>query len=220
MAKVLVGCPTYEGKAYILKQYALSVRAIDHDDYDILLIDNSPDEGYGERIRDLGLPVQRGEWHENVKERLVLARNMLRDHALEHGYDYFFSLEQDVIVDPQTLTRLLSHGKDFTTTVVMNYKVLDGKRMAVPMISVPWENNPGKLRYVRMAEIQQAELIEVAQAHLACTLLSRKILEQVPFRYDEGAYDDTCLCEDLLEKGVNLWCDTVLRPKHMPGRLS
>ena len=39
--KVLVGCPTYDGKGYCLKEYVEAVRAIDYDNFDFIMVDNS-----------------------------------------------------------------------------------------------------------------------------------------------------------------------------------
>ena len=49
--KVLVGCPTYEGKEYILDRYIERVKEFTYDNYDILLVDNSKTNDYAKKIK-------------------------------------------------------------------------------------------------------------------------------------------------------------------------
>jgi hypothetical protein len=215
--KVLVGCPTWGGKAYILQEYANALKALDYDNFDILLIDNSPDERYFALLKVAGLPAEHISWIPRAMDRIIAARNILRQRFLDGGYDYLLSVEQDVLVQPETLKQLLSHKKDFVTTLVLNNAMIEGKRHVVPMVSVDFANRRGELRYITGEDIKQGPLIPIKQSHLACTLLSRKVLERFSFRHDDEAFDDTCLSEDLLAAGFTLWCDTTLRPIHRPS---
>jgi hypothetical protein len=213
--KVLVGCPTWQGKEYLLDQYIAHLSAMDGE-FDILLVDNSPTEEYAALIRAKGVACERISWREHAKERIVASRNVLRERTLEGNYDYLLSVEQDVLVQPETLKQLLSHGKSFVTTIVLTYRIIDGKQIKVPMISVPFEGRPGKLRHLAARDLT-APIIPVAQSHLACTLIGRDILQRFAFRYDDTAFDDACLSEDLRAAGVTLWCDTTLKPAHKPS---
>src|SRR3989338_4339015 len=116
--RVLVGCPTYEGKSYCLDVYSRAVRSLKYARFDILLVDNSKTDDYTHAIVSAGLPVTKVPWHEDPRERVVSARNVMRDKVLEEGYDFFFSLEQDVVPEPDALARLLSHDKKIVTGVV------------------------------------------------------------------------------------------------------
>ncbi len=49
--KILVGCPTAEVKEYCLKQYAEAVKSLSYNNYNILLVDNSADSNYSEKIK-------------------------------------------------------------------------------------------------------------------------------------------------------------------------
>jgi len=96
-ARVLVGCPTSEHKEYCLKEYANLLRSLTYDNFDVLLVDNSKDDRYYNKIKSLGIPVIKDKYLEGAKNRIVHSRNILRERVLNGGYDYFFSLEQDVI---------------------------------------------------------------------------------------------------------------------------
>lgn len=214
--RILIGCPTYDKKAYALIPYTKALLALTYKNVEILIVDTSEGMNYMKTIQAAGLPVVKGEWHKDPKERITHARNLLRTYAIVHGHDYFLSLEQDVYPEPETIERLLAHEKPYVTTVVLTQKFIGEKLVVVPLISVDWEGHPKKLRPIKAAEIQSAPLIPIKQAHLGCTLISREILKKHKFRHDKNAYDDTCLCEDILKSGGELWCDTKLRPVHQP----
>jgi GT2 family glycosyltransferase len=218
--KVLVGCPTWAGKSYILENYIASIKAIDYPNYDILIVDNSPDNAYAERIRSLGVECIQIPWMEHAKDRITTSRNILRERALTGGYDYFLSVEQDVIVEPKTLNAMIAHKKDFVTTLVLTTIVRDGKQYLVPIVSVDFETRPGKYRYVTSKDIAKGPLIPITLSHLACTLISRRALERFPFRHEKSGFDDSWFCFDLVKAGFALWCDTTLRPKHRPSSWS
>jgi hypothetical protein len=202
---------------YILKEYVDHVRALNYDNFDLLLVDNSPDERYAEHIRSMGVRCERIAWRPSAMNRIIASRNVLREKFLDGGYDFFLSLEQDVLAPPETIKVLLEHRKDFVSTLVLNNSMVEGKRYVVPMVSVEFAGRPGVLRYVQGEDIAKGPLIEIKQSHLACTLLSRAVLQKFAFRHDSQAFDDTCLCEDMLAAGFSLWCDTTLRPVHRPS---
>ena len=64
--KVLVGCPTSFHKEYALKEYADAVKSLDYNNYDILLVDNSQDNDYYKKIKQIGLNVIKGGYFEGA----------------------------------------------------------------------------------------------------------------------------------------------------------
>ena len=48
--RVLVGCPTYEGMAYCLKEYIQAIKNLSFGEYDILLVDNSNTDTYHKKL--------------------------------------------------------------------------------------------------------------------------------------------------------------------------
>src|SRR5438309_8860027 len=88
--RVLVGCPTYSGKAYCLTRYAERVKNLDYPNYDVMLVDNSDDSGrYRRRLLEVGLPFLIGPVKGSAAERIAASRNILREYALQNGYAYF-----------------------------------------------------------------------------------------------------------------------------------
>lgn len=215
--KVLVGCPTYENKEYALERYAKAVKALKHDgiQMDILLVDNSKGDDYLKKIKAAGLPVVKGPWHEGARDRIIASRNVLREKAVKEDYDYFLSLEQDVIPAPDTLQRMLAHTKQIVTSVVYNHMPYGEELRLLPMLFGRHPYEPSGLWYVDEAELKTKELKTVLACHLGCTLIHRDVLELYPFRYLGNTFDDMAFSKDVVEGGLPIFVDTTVTPEHL-----
>ncbi len=242
MERVLVGCPTYVGKTYCLKEYVEAVKAITYP-VDILLVDNSPDDKYLEQIESLNIPVIRGVRVLDEREQIALNRNILRERVLNGGYDAFLSLEQDVIPPPNVVERLLSHNKPCVSGL---YYGLRQDGAVVRKTAMAWINlehailqkvrqNPQKYpsQYAAMekhgfdpGELQRGitpeevrgvtRLIPLKAAGLGCMLIRREILEMFAFRV-MNSYDDMAFCTDLRKNGIPLFLDPTVLCRHLIG---
>jgi hypothetical protein len=183
--------------------------------YDILLVDNSKTDDYAHAIVSAGLPIAKIPWHEDPRERVVRARNVLREKVLEDGYDFFFSLEQDVIPDPDALARLLGHDKKVVTGVVVAAQVVDGKPALMPLLYTQPKgtNDPDALWYVSREEVLKPQLLKIKAAGLGCIVIHRSVLEEIKFRYTHG-FDDMMFSKDCLLHGFPMWCDTTVQTQH------
>jgi hypothetical protein len=220
MTRVLIGCPTWEGKRYCLQEYAAAVKAlVKHTPADVLIIDNSKGDDYLTGLRAAGLNAEKGPWLPGARDRIVASRNILRQRALDGKYDYFFSLEQDVIPAPDTLSKLLSHGKDIVTGVVRTPLPFNGEQdiRTLPMMYVPHPRDPAGLAYVPEAELAKPQLLRIAAAGLGCVLIHRRVLERVQFRWQGTAFDDMAFYKDAADAGFEPWCDTAVQPRHLYG---
>ena len=88
-SKVLVGCPTADAYAYCLEEYATRVKELSYKNYDVLIVDNSKDEKYIKQIKKYGFNVLKGPCLDDVRERVIHSRNMIREYLLKNDYDYF-----------------------------------------------------------------------------------------------------------------------------------
>jgi GT2 family glycosyltransferase len=214
--KVLVGCPTWEGKKYCLKEYANALKKLTYSNFDVLIVDNSKESQYQGMIEALGLKVIKGPWHDSARERIVQSRNMLREYALENDYDYFLSIEQDVIPEPDMIQTLLCHGKQIVSGIVFNNLPVGHKLERMPMIYVEHPADPTGLWYLSEKEWQKPQLIEVKACAFSCVLIHRDVLKKVEFRY-EGGFDDMMFSFDAIQAGFKIYADTTVKPKHMHG---
>ena len=87
--KILVGCPTSFHKEYALEAYAKAIKSLTYKNFDILLVDNSEDNKYFEKIKSFNIPVIKGPYFPSARDRIVASRNLLREKVIK-DYDYFF----------------------------------------------------------------------------------------------------------------------------------
>src|SRR3989344_993726 len=198
--KVLVGCPTSDYHEYALQQYADSIKKLTYKNHDVLLVDNSKDNNYFNKIKSLNIPVIKGPWFESARDRIIASRNILREKTLENGYDYFLSLEQDVLPPENFIELLLKHNKEVITGVYFADNVIPGKLLPqlIPLVYVLENPKTLSMRPLNKKELWETQgLMEVVSAGLGCVLIHRSVLEKIKFRYDLNTFDDRWFFLDL-----------------------
>ncbi len=233
--KILVGCPTYDGKAYCLKEYAGAVKNLDYGNYDFVLVDNSSAYEYYEKLKSLGINA----WHLNEKDlsvrgKIVACRNLLRKMVIEK-YDYFLSLEQDVIPPKDIIKKLLAHNK-LIISAVYNMRMDDGKDHPLlwrffegkeaeefiaknpkigPEVAAAMKKGLLCKRY-EPGELPKDKLIKIAACGLGAVLIHKSVLEKITFRASEkkDGYDDVFFCQDALANGFEIFADTGVICEH------
>ena len=213
--KVLVGCPTYWGKGYCLREYSERVKKLSYTNYDLWLVDNSPDELYLEKIKKEGINAIKGPWNEDARDRIIASRNILREKALKEGYDYFLSLEQDILPPENVIERLLQHEKDIVTGVYYKEGTLpDGRKTSYALL---YTEQNGKLVLVHPERLKNNELIKINACGLGCALIDRKVLEKIMFRKPtQGpAQDDMMFCYDAQKTGFEIFVDPAIVCEHL-----
>lgn len=218
MKKILVGCPTSDYHDYCLKEYVENVKGLSYKGFDILLVDNSKDDVYFEKIKKAGLPVVKGPWFEGAMDRIISSRNILRQKVLDSGYDYFFSLEQDVMPPKDVIQRLLKHDKKIITGVYFSPKFRQGKLKLTPLIWGGYNKEKKLMHYLNTKFILGFNgLLKVCACGLGCVLIHKSVLEQVSFRYVKGedGFDDVYFCIDARNKGFDIFTDASIKCQHL-----
>lgn len=59
------------------------------------------------------------------------------------------------------------------------------------------------------------DIVKIKFAGFPPTVISRKVVEQIPFRTSAGCCSDSCFCLDIAEKGIDHYCDLRVRTTHM-----
>ncbi len=211
MPKILVGCPTSNHKEYCFEEYLKGIKELTYKNFDILLVDNSKDDDYYNKIKDK-IPVIKDKYFENARDRIIHSRNILRNKVLSEGYDYLLSLEQDVIPPKDVIERLL---KDNQKIVGGLYFKTGSFNELIPLVWLREDKNHA--RRANIEEIKEDKLIEVITCGLGCILIHRSVLEKIEFRYskDKKAFDDVWFCEDARNNNFKIFCDTGIKCKHL-----
>jgi len=150
--RILVACPTYDGKEYCAEKWLKAVKALDYpaEAITVLWVDNSETPGFYERWRRRA-PMERLELsHEDPMRRIALSMEHIRRRFLAGSYDRWFNLEADVIVPPETIKTMLGFDRGWE---------LDWLGMSYP----------------------RREDQEPGYAAFGCTMFSRRIAERHGF---------------------------------------
>jgi len=210
--KILLAAPIYDGKEYITERYLERIKELTYDNYDILLVDTSKTTDFAKKIKDQGFNVVKLEYEENTKIALVNARNYIRDYILKNNYDYFFSLEQDLIPQKDIIEQLLSHGKEVVGGL---YYITEDPR---PCLSMEWTMVDMKFipKQPLMTEMGKERLMKVFLGSFGCCLIHRSVLEKIRFKvyFTFPHHDDTWFYFDCEKEGVGVYVDTDLLIPH------
>ncbi|MCD4666279.1 glycosyltransferase family 2 protein, partial [archaeon] len=198
--KVLVGCPTSVHKDYCLNNYIEGLNKLTYPNFDILLVDNSDGDSYFKKIKEKNIPIVKLDLKDEIlRIKLAKSRNILRKKVLEKKYDYFLSLEQDVVPPKNIIERLLKHNKEIITGVYYNYffstyppglkpllwrtstqKEFEDIKNSDDPIYLPIKEmirkekitDPKKIRArFKCEELEEPKLVEIFMSGLGCTLI-------------------------------------------------
>lgn len=65
-------------------------------------------------------------------------------------------------------------------------------------------------------EIEGRDLIEIKMCGTGCIFISRKAIEEIPFRYNQQqAFDDVVFCKEAITKGLKIYADCSIICRHL-----
>jgi len=115
--KVLVCCPTYEGKDYCTDAWIKNVQGLSYPNYDIVIADNSENKGgkYFKKLVKYGpgnarsIEVLQTRRAKTSRETIAKSRNQLLDYFKAGNYDYMMSIEIDLLPPEDIIQDLMSY---------------------------------------------------------------------------------------------------------------
>ncbi len=221
--KVLVGCPTSDHKSYCLEKYVDAIKNLSYPNYDILIIDNSEKEDYYNLIKSFEISVKRIKYLPKARDRIIKSRNLLINETIDKQYDYFLSLEQDVIPPKDVIEKLLKHKKLVIAGIYPLVHTINGKKV---LKSSVWMNYDPKTKLMYRVKnnfiLNNPYLFEISATGLGCVLIKREVFEKIKFRYDPNTegFDDVFFSKDLRENNIKLYSDFGVLCKHLLGGTS
>ena len=241
--RVLVGCPTHAVKDYAIKAYVEGIMKLSYPKFEVILVDNSDNNNYLKKIKKLGLKAVKGPIKGSVSQKIADSRNVLRKIVLDENYDYFLSLEQDIIPPKDIIERLLKLNKPIVSGVYYNmfqnnfgksdikplaYAETTPEQFEILKADPKYENTDirkkiesGKIKgpedihgQLSAKEVEGSKVIEVFYAGLGCMLIKREVLEKIEFRGPDTSFDDHAFCMDARKLGYKILLDTSVKCAH------
>lgn len=240
-SNILVASPTYKGMKYCHNRFFNRLKNLTYSNYDILIIDNSEDNGYFNELKNekgiIALKYNSSE--KNKMTRLIESRNKIIKYALENEYEYLLMMDSDVIPPENIIEELLSCNKDIVSGLYYNYFMSSGKLKILP---VAWKtitekefeeikkkvNLPPSVkscldlrRHLTPKEANSNELLEVFYPSAGCMLISRKVFEKVRYGLLDMAginahtSDDIYFITKAREFGFKVYCYTKIKCNHL-----
>ena len=133
-------------------------------------------------------------------------RNYIATQAVNDKCHYLFFVDDDMVVPPDTLDRLLAHNKDIVGGVYLT----------------KYEKQEPVVEY--FDDKRPDELFKVKAIGTGCLLIKCDVFKKIPqrwFRYewnDNGSVKrshDWIFCEDARKHGYDVWADPTLDIKHL-----
>ena len=212
--RCLIGTPICKEKLYCWNEYATAVKKLN---CPVLIVDTSKEEDpkFVKQVQSEAFQYYMAQYNDKPMNRIVTARNMIFNQAISGGYDYVLFIDSDVIVPPDTVTKLLNGNRDcvagfYPITNEYGFPIPHAKHKTEAGYYVPFEES--KLNGAIWA---------VSLVGLGCTLISRKIFSKYKFRCERGDYnsllrsEDMCFCEDLRKDHILVWFDSGLVCRHI-----
>lgn len=215
---VLIFTPIYDGKEYSLEKFLKTVDNFTYPNFRHILIDNSKELDFYNRLKESGREVYHVERGANTREAIARAENFGRRYAIDNGYDYILSLESDIYAPPDVIQRLMVHGQDVVTALYM----IGNDEVSIPCITIPkWveELNSYGTRLLTQeegAKVPNSGLIEVHAGGFGCCLIHKRVFKEVVFTYDPRymGHSDIYFFNDLFRKGIKTYVDTNVFCEH------
>lgn len=177
--KILVACPVHECKEYSFQRWIDNVKSFTYPNFDILCVDNSPNEDFANRYKDQipiihipDLPQEGEKYHFRITESMAVIQGIF----LSGSYKRWFNCECDIIPPKDIIENMLYYGRD-SDWIAHSYQIRES-------------SNPN--------DIQQG---------IGCALMSRRMIEEIDYKVADSP--DAWLWEVVREtnkfKTMELW---------------
>jgi len=153
---------------------------------------------------------QHGPWSESIAN----ARNSLVEQAQIEGAKWLLMCDTDQVYPPDTLTKLLQHGKD-----VCGVRV---HRRWPPFDPIFYRGSIGQYQNVPDEEAYSGRLIEVDATGTGCLLINMEVFDEMAFPWfafgvknGKAVGEDITFCSKVRESGRQIFIDTSIEVGHL-----
>lgn len=217
LPKVLVGVVTYEGKDYVWDKFYNNIKNFSYPDFEVMIVDNSRTKKYYLKLKKRTKEDKRFHVHhvsrgDTSREAQAKSLNKIRDYALENDFDYFLSLESDLIPPRDVIERLISHNKQVVGCVyLIGYADSEAQPPRPCLFGHNGKDGTKNLTKEQGYGMFGTGVQPIHGCGIGVTLIHKSILQKIRFWYilDKPVkHSDVLFFMDYHNKGYQAYVDT------------
>lgn len=220
--KVLVGSIVSTRHIYVIEEFMEHIMAQDHECFDVMLIDTSSDNAgirswltrHYPQVKYFHSHKRQGE---HPFRKMCDCRNFIFKTAKEGDYDHLFFVDCDTIIPPNTISKLVSNGKDICGAY-QSHGWLD---ITFPCVSKSGSFKLGLDGFAQQWDFytwdelkEETGLFKCFSTTMGATVISRKIFESTSFDYQGTFGEDMLFWLKMKGQGVDVYTDLDIWVQH------
>ncbi len=220
----MLGCPVLRNRSWILDKYLQGIYNLNYPKDQIHLafvLNGTPTDDTGTKLYEFAQKFT----NEYKKISILNVRNNNIDSRGKRNYNKFanmrnlfiqmrnkddeqiFSVDSDIILDPETLNILGSHQKDIVSALVQN-----GKTQFLSHYNIMNKRSDG--RFYHIHELDGLMDVDLTGA---CILINKYVLDDNVIYGNHPQGEDAYFCELAKKMGYKMYCDTNHEVEHFLG---
>lgn len=221
--KILLAAPTSCHKAYCQQAWCEHILKLDYPCLDILIVDNSDTEENSHVLKELlgdkgKVIYYKPKPNENLREKIKCSMEIIRSEFLSGEYSFMLSLETDIFIyTPYIIEHLVSLSMSYEKPIVgLPYFHYGGSDTSFIHMERDYSHGANIIDHQIVQDLSfhkylKPDLQLVHQCGMGCLLISRRILQDIEFRWNESEHEtgfpDFFFHKDVEALGCTVWLD-------------
>ena len=154
----------------------------------------------------------------NGRHNIAHNYNKARQWVLDNDYDALLTVEADMVIPPNAVSKMVKHADEDNADVVYGLYCFKNTSSWSAFTELDVKHGRSLSKDKAKAREIWGQTIDVAGVGLGCTLIKRNVLEKIEFRTDETRptmHNDWWFGIDCQEHGFKQVCDTSIVCGHI-----
>ncbi len=216
--RILLFCPVSNHKDYILWHWIDYIKKFTYKNLEILLIDNSDNKIYAQRIQAAGIDcINVYAPQIAIREKMFACYKLFRQYFLENKFDYWLSLECDIFPPINVIEHLLALKSRVIGLPYFTFSDSKDQMLFTDFEIGFYENEKQRFQtFFKEFASFNGSVFRQVNTGLGCLLVHRSIIKKIPFRHDpdQEIFQDTVFHNDMFNAGIPAYIDTSVICRH------